>query len=644
MVYNTNNPLGSKDPRDLYDNATNFDKYSVGPDPMYEDRFGVFKLSIEGQQQAFLSAQAGRQTAFDALLVASAFYFLADYGPGINITSRSQYVIRDGVAYRLAPAATLPYTTTGNWVLESTNFTPISSDDILRQQLGNDADPSVGASLVARSSVVVPAMADFQGVVGKGSQAYLLRSYHATHSVGGGVFTWDATQLKSNHNGGVIISPTVPWDGLMVSHSAYLGGAGETDPSGTGCFVRVFSGKVDATWFGGFSSTAINAAVKYAYTTSKKRSIYLPSGDWAITSPILVPTADMHFIGDGQFSTTLTAQSGLDYIFDIGDAIAYIDNISIQHITLNGAYVSGLLAHIRSRKCQKKFLINNVEFTGSLSPSTGLLATSCWGMAVTGCHFYFVGRAMDLTGANSAQLIGNYCWNNSRENLVMADSGNTVIMGNAFETYGVTMPANYWNVNFSTGVHSAVFQGNWLETGGAANSHIRIGATCTLNDISRNTIYGNALVGHLVNCAGPSNSIKYNRLSINNAGFAHIRLDAKAVRCDIGENTIMGSSGPVSDLTAGNYFYNKKMLYSAASSGFDVPSLADGAGTSTTITVPGAELGDFVTGVSFTSDTRGVSLEAAVTATGTVTVRFQNETGAAVDLGAGFIRVRVEKV
>lgn len=146
MAYDTNNPVGSKDPRDLYDNATNFDNYSVGPDPFYPNRFGVQKLSIEGQQQAFESAQTGRQTAFEQFLADSAFIYIGDYGAGLNFTSRTQYMIRDGVAYRVSPGTTVPYTTTGNWAIEVTNFTPMPLDDVLRQDL---ADPAEGANLVA---------------------------------------------------------------------------------------------------------------------------------------------------------------------------------------------------------------------------------------------------------------------------------------------------------------------------------------------------------------------------------------------------------------------------------------------------------------------------------------------------------------
>lgn len=74
---------------------------------------------------------------------------------------------------------------------------------------------------------------------------------------------------------------------------------------------------------------------------------------------------------------------------------------------------------------------------------------------------------------------------------------------------------------------------------------------------------------------------------------------------------------------------------------YDPPSLLDGAGNTTTITVTGAALGDLVTGVSFSLDLQGVLMTAYVSAANTVAVRFQNETSGTIDLASGTIRVRV---
>jgi hypothetical protein len=79
-----------------------------------------------------------------------------------------------------------------------------------------------------------------------------------------------------------------------------------------------------------------------------------------------------------------------------------------------------------------------------------------------------------------------------------------------------------------------------------------------------------------------------------------------------------------------------------ASTTYDPPSLAAGEGVTTTVTVPGAAIGDFAR-ASFSTDLQGVILTAWVSAVDTVSVRFQNGTAGTVDLGSGTLRVRVEK-
>lgn len=75
---------------------------------------------------------------------------------------------------------------------------------------------------------------------------------------------------------------------------------------------------------------------------------------------------------------------------------------------------------------------------------------------------------------------------------------------------------------------------------------------------------------------------------------------------------------------------------------FDPASLVDGAGLTTTVTVTGAALGDFVE-VSFGLNLNGIIVTAWVSAANTVSVRFQNETGGTLDLASSTLRVRVKK-
>lgn len=75
----------------------------------------------------------------------------------------------------------------------------------------------------------------------------------------------------------------------------------------------------------------------------------------------------------------------------------------------------------------------------------------------------------------------------------------------------------------------------------------------------------------------------------------------------------------------------------------DWASVAAGAQATTTVTVTGAALGDFVAGVSVGVDLAGCRLSGYVSAADTVTVVLHNGTGGAVDLASTTLRVLVRK-
>lgn len=95
-------------------------------------------------------------------------------------------------------------------------------------------------------------------------------------------------------------------------------------------------------------------------------------------------------------------------------------------------------------------------------------------------------------------------------------------------------------------------------------------------------------------------------------------------------------------VTGNNQLPNLTTFPLRASVAYNPPLLADGDGVTTTVTVTGAALGDYVT-ASFTQDLQGVTMTAYAFEVNGVAVRFQNETGAPVDLASGFIKVIVQK-
>jgi hypothetical protein len=83
------------------------------------------------------------------------------------------------------------------------------------------------------------------------------------------------------------------------------------------------------------------------------------------------------------------------------------------------------------------------------------------------------------------------------------------------------------------------------------------------------------------------------------------------------------------------------LLYGTAT--WNPGSIADAAQETTTVTVTGAVLGDVVDGVSFSLSLQNMTMTAYVSAADTVTVVLQNESGGAVDLASGTLRVAVRR-
>lgn len=75
---------------------------------------------------------------------------------------------------------------------------------------------------------------------------------------------------------------------------------------------------------------------------------------------------------------------------------------------------------------------------------------------------------------------------------------------------------------------------------------------------------------------------------------------------------------------------------------FDPPSIGSGAQGTTTVTVTGAVLGDYVL-ASFALDLQGITLHGYVSAADTVTVVFLNMTGGTLDLSSATLKARVWK-
>lgn len=131
----------------------------------------------------------------------------------------------------------------------------------------------------------------------------------------------------------------------------------------------------------------------------------------------------------------------------------------------------------------------------------------------------------------------------------------------------------------------------------------------------------------------------------------YIGTDSKPTQTFMSPESIIYNSDPsrgenigwvVLGVDGAQVWYEFGIIDLTDSTTYDPPSLLDGEGATKTVTVSGASLGDFAI-ASFSLSTQGITVTANVTATDTVTVRFQNETGGTIDLGSGTLKVKVIK-
>lgn len=139
-------PLGTTSVKALYNNASNFDEAVNSPGPSWVDRFGKRR-----------ETWTGLENLVQDFLLKSGFTYIGDYAAGLTFTSRNQYTVRAGIAYKLAQTATLPFVTTGTWATDQASFVAFNADATLRDALALASGSSLvgflqtGAGAISRT-------------------------------------------------------------------------------------------------------------------------------------------------------------------------------------------------------------------------------------------------------------------------------------------------------------------------------------------------------------------------------------------------------------------------------------------------------------------------------------------------------------
>lgn len=148
-TYATNNPLGSMDPKDLFDNAQNLD-YALNDitKAIWTDRFGRNRKSLWGMELDFAAQLLSLEQRFNTFIQNSGYDVIGEYTSGpLTIDEYNQLIRYNNELWKLNASTDIPFTTTGNdassWVNDSAHFVSVG-DGALRQELSAPA----GAELV----------------------------------------------------------------------------------------------------------------------------------------------------------------------------------------------------------------------------------------------------------------------------------------------------------------------------------------------------------------------------------------------------------------------------------------------------------------------------------------------------------------
>lgn len=233
-------------------------------------------------------------------------------------------------------------------------------------------------------------------------QRFSVSCYHPSTTMGGGVFYLDKTRKKSAHNGGSIISTTVPWNGKVSGLQGFLNGTGETDPTGTGCLVRLNENRITPFIFGALANGTNDDSAAIQTAINSGSPLYFPEGTYLLTLSqsivlaggntvcSLIARDKMDLLGAGIGKTIFklkdneSSDSSPKY-YNIIAGNTVINNLYVEGITFDVNGVNNKISPNRSSGAYYQFNCAGIFISGTVATSGA--DARLYNSKITNCEF-----------------------------------------------------------------------------------------------------------------------------------------------------------------------------------------------------------------------------------------------------------------
>lgn len=214
---------------------------------------------------------------------------------------------------------------------------------------------------------------------------FYLRGWHPGSNLGGNTFHYDSSIPKSNHDGGQYFSTTVPW---TTSTADFLTGAGETDPSGTGCLVVADLSYVRLVQYGGRPDTPahndtqslVNALAAGVLLEEYGGTFTAGGVNFPVTASINCYAVTFDWIGNTSGFTVSSSDISLK-----GFTIADTTGVISQGITLTGTTNNVVIDNIRMSNMYQYGIQVSSQFNGLTITNTRIEDHGRSGVGISAC-------------------------------------------------------------------------------------------------------------------------------------------------------------------------------------------------------------------------------------------------------------------